>query len=512
MKIPFSAPILWLLAASVTPALSEVGMKLRPTEAPVSAPGAAVQKRPNVLFIVCDDLNTHVTTSGYPMIQTPTFEKLAASGMTFGRAYCQYPVCGPSRASFLSGLYPESSGVTDNSSDIRETRPGTVSLPQAFKSAGYWTASTGKIFHNANTDPGEVAWNEVRRFENDEMPIEAAARKKWEAEHGPVTQGKNRKAWKQFLPTVAKQTRDQAPGWGPSGLTDEQHADGKNARQTMEWLEAKSFGEKPFFIAVGIHKPHIPYLAPDKYFDLYPREKLQFELPPPDFWTQVPKSAMDGRYKAMGFVLGVENDALRREFIQAYHACITFVDAQIGSILESLKKTGHWEDTIIVLFSDHGYQLGEHFMWGKVTLFEICNRVPLIVRVPGMTQAGASSDGLVELVDFYPTLTELCGVPAPGDLQGKSIVPMLRDPSAPAKDIVYTVVTRGKALGKAVRNDRWRYSVWPDGEELYDLKNDIQEHHNLANSPESHTILTNMRDQLAKMEQVASVKRTASSD
>jgi iduronate 2-sulfatase len=470
----------------------------------------AAAGKPNVLFIVCDDLNTHVTTSGYPHIQTPAFEKLAASGMSFGRAYCQYPVCGPSRASFLSGLYPESAGVTDNTSDIRQTRPGTVSLPQIFKENGYWTASTGKIFHNPKTDHGEVAWNEVTRFENDEMPIEAAARKKWEAEHGPITEPRNRKAWREFLPTVAKQTRNQAPGWGPSGLTDEQHRDGKNARQTTDWLDRKSYGDKPFFIAVGIHKPHVPYLAPDKYFELYPQAKLQFKPAPPDFWKQAPKSAMDGRYKSMGFELGVENDPLRREYMQAYHACITFIDAQIGLIFESLKKNGQWDNTIIVLTSDHGYQLGEHFMWGKVTLFEVCNRVPFIVRVPGMTTDGSSSRGLVELVDLYPTLTDLCGVPSPEHLQGKSLVPMLKDPSSPGKELVYTVVSRGKKLGKAVRTQRWRYSLWPDGEELYNLKNDIEEHHNLANSTDSNAILRKMRRHLAEFEKSAASSKVKS--
>lgn len=467
---------------------------------------AASAGKPNVLFIVCDDLNTRVTTSGYERIQTPVFEKLAAAGMTFGRAYCQYPVCGPSRASFLSGLYPESTGVTDNFSDIRQTRPGTVSLPQAFKESGYWTASTGKIFHNEKADHGELAWNEVVRFENDEMPVEVAARKKWEAEHGPITQGRNRKAWREFLPTVAKQTRNQAPGWGPSGLTDEQHADGKNARQTTDWLDQKSYGEKPFFIAVGIHKPHVPYLAPDKYFDLYPQDKLKIDPVPPDLWKQAPRSAMDGRFKSMGFEFGVENDALRREYTQAYHACITFIDTQIGSIFESLKRNGLWDNTIIILTSDHGYQLGEHFMWGKVTLFEVCDRVPMLVRVPGLTQPGSSSDGLVELIDLYPTLAQLCDVPAPDDLQGKSLVPMLKDPTAPGKEIVYTVVSRGKKLGKAVRNERWRYSLWPDGEELYDLKNDIDEHHNLANSPESTAILRKMRRYLAEIETSAASK------
>jgi iduronate 2-sulfatase len=441
---------------------------------------AAAAPRPNVLFIVCDDLNTHVSTSGYPRIKTPSFDQLAGAGMNFGRAYCQYPVCGPSRASFLSGLYPESSGVLDNTLDIRQTRPGTRSLPQVFKENGYWTASTGKIFHNPGADHGEVAWDEVVRFANDETPYEAEARRVFEAKHGPITAGKNRKRWREFLPTFAPQTRNQHVGYGPSGLTDEQHADGKNAKQAREWIAQRPFGDQPFFMAVGIHKPHVPFLAPDRYFELYPQKDLQYVLPPKDFWDGVPKSAADGRYRTFGFELGVENEALRREYMQAYHACISFIDAQIGTIFDSLKKHGLWENTIIVLTSDHGYQLGEHFMWGKVTLFEVCNRVPLVMRVPGTTKRGTSSDGLVELVDLYPTLTELCAITAPDYLQGVSLVPMLKDPEQPGKEVVYTVVRRGPQLGKAIRTEGWRYAQWKDGEELYDLENDPEEHRNLA--------------------------------
>ncbi|NRA95459.1 MAG: sulfatase-like hydrolase/transferase [Planctomycetes bacterium] len=467
-------------------------------------PPSAPVKPKNVLFLVCDDLNTHVSTSGYPHIKTPSFDQLAAAGMTFSRAYCQYPVCGPSRASFLHGLYPQSTGVLNNKADIRETRSGTVSLPQGFKTAGYWTGAVGKVFHNAKIDPGEVAWDEVLRFQNDELPMVTPAREAFEKEHGPINKGKTRRLWKEKVQTLGTQTRGQKqPAYGRSGLRDEQHRDGKNARQIVSWLENKTNGDKPFFMACGIHKPHVPFLAPDKYFDQYPKEGLRVVPAPPDFWSQAPRMAMVKRYEGFGFELGVENDALRREYMQAYHACISFIDTQIGLIFDALKRTGHWDDTIVILTSDHGYQLGEHFMWGKVTLFEVCARVPLVMRVPGRTAPGSSSTGLVELVDLYPTLAALCDVAAPDDLQGRSLVPMLDDPATGGKDAVYTVVTRRQELGKAIRTPRWRYTAWPRGEELYDLRDDPAEHRNLADSSQHSEILQVMRAHLRRVDATA---------
>ena len=471
---------------------------------------SAKEKRLNILFIVCDDLNTHVSTSGYQHIKTPNFDKLAADSMKFNRAYCQYPVCGPSRASFLNSLYPESTGVVSNKTKITDTRPGTVSLPQHMKNNGYWTASTGKIFHNDKTNPGELAWHETVGFKNDEMPIEKKAKKEFEAKHGPVTERKNRKKWKEFLLGYAPQTMNQKPGWGPSGLTDEQHKDGKNAKQVLDWINSNSYGDKPFFIAMGIHKPHIPYLAPDKYFKLYPKDKLVYDAAPSKFWDQAPHSAMDGRYKSMGFELGKENPERRKEFMQAYHACISFIDAQIGLVIDGLKKKGIYEDTIIVLTSDHGYQLGEHFMWGKVTLFEICNRVPFIIRVPGMTKPGSSSEALVELIDCYPTFTDLCGIGTPEHVQGRSLVKNLADTKAIGREAVYTVVGRNyqkkRILGKAIRTSRWRYAKWPDGEELYDLEKDIMEHNNLAKDKTHTKTLQIMRAHLVETQKRAASK------
>lgn len=459
-------------------------------------------QQPNVLFIVCDDLNTHVSTSGYPHISTPAFDSLAASGMTFRRAYCQYPVCGPSRASFLHGLYPQSTGILDNKSDIREVRPGTVSMPQRFKESGYWTGGVGKVFHNEQVDPGNIAWNQMLRFENEEMPMVTPIRERFEAEHGSVEQGKSRKLWRDYYPTIASQTRGQEPGYGPTGLTDRQHKDGKNARQIARWLKDKVHGAKPFFMACGFQKPHVPFLAPDKYFYMYPKEDLIFTPASLEFWNSVPKLAQTKRYEGFGFEFGVENESLRRDYIQAYHACISFIDAQIAIVLDALKESGQWENTVVVLTSDHGYLLGEKFMWGKVMLFETCNRVPLVIRVPdsvgsAATNPGSTSQGLVELVDLYPTLAELCRVPAPAELQGRSLTGMLSDPAASGKEVAYTVVTRGKQLGKAIRTQRYHYTRWATGEELYDLNNDPAEQTNLAISSQYAKELELMREKIA---------------
>ncbi|MCP4847054.1 MAG: sulfatase, partial [Verrucomicrobiaceae bacterium] len=418
-------------------------------------------KTPNVLFIVCDDLNTHVAPSGYTPIQTPSLDSLAAKSMTFRRAYCQYPVCGPSRASFLSGLYPETTGVLNNTADIRQSRPGSVSMPEQFNDHGYWTASVGKIFHSTRHQHGEVAWHEQVMFQNDELPLITQARKAYEAENGPVDQRTNRKKWKAHLQKLSTQTRGQTPpGYGPTGLDDEQHKDGKNVRQIISWIDQKKYGEKPFFIACGIQKPHVPFLAPRKYFDQYPVDKIKFRLSPADDWNDIPALAMVKRFQSFGFEMGREKDSLRREYTQAYHACISYIDAQLGMLFQALREHNLWEETIIIFTSDHGYHLGEHFMWGKVTLFEECARVPLIIRVPGMTRAGTSTNALVELVDFHPTLRELCGLQKKEALQGKSLVPLLRNPESPGKKYAYTVVSRGAKLGRSIRTQNWRYAQW----------------------------------------------------
>lgn len=463
----------------------------------------------NVLFIVCDDLNTHVSPSGYEPIQTLSLARFASEAVTFRHAFCQYPVCGPSRASFLNGLYPESSGVIDNKADIRKTRPGTVSMPQFFKENGYWTASVGKVFHSPRHEHGEVAWHEFHRFENDELPVVTQARKKFEAEHGSIEEGKNRKLWREIEKAAKSKLDAQTPpGYGRSGLTDAQHKDGKNARLVAKWLKEDASGDKPFFIACGIQKPHVPFLAPDKWFDLYPLDKIVYTPDRSDLWESIPGTAISKRYEAFGFELGQEDDSLRREYMQAYHACVSFIDAQIGIVLNALKESGHWEDTIVVFTSDHGYHLGDHFLWGKVTLFDIGAKVPFLVRAPGLSKSGTTSDAMVELIDIYPTLADLTGLSSPGHLQGVSLKPLLSDPERLGiRKHAYSVVSRGQKLGYALRDQRWRYGKWPDGEELYNLSHDPGEKRNLAGNPNQAERLKTFRELLTQKQEEAAEKR-----
>ncbi|MEM9660634.1 MAG: sulfatase-like hydrolase/transferase, partial [Planctomycetota bacterium] len=305
--------------------------------------------RKNVLLIVCDDLNSHVSPAGYEPIHTPTLDDLSAAGMTFQRAFCQYPVCGPSRASFLSGLYPESTGVLNNTADIRHERPGVASLPQFFKEHGYWTASVGKVFHSPRHEHGDVAWHECVRLDNDELPVVRTARERFESQNGAIDRGPNRKKWRTLKKQVsAKLAAQTPPGYGRSGLTDAQHKDGKNARQTAKWLTEKTYGDQPFFIACGFQKPHVPFLAPDKYFELYPANEVVYQPDRPNLWDSLPRSALSNRYRAFGFELGQEDDALRREYMQAYHACVSFIDAQLEIVLDALKESGQWDDTIVI--------------------------------------------------------------------------------------------------------------------------------------------------------------------
>ena len=449
--------------------------------------GDLIAKGPNVLLIVSDDLNRHLSIAGYDQVSTPALSRLAQAGMRFNRAYCQYPVCGPSRASFLTGVYPESTGVLDNKTDIRGVNPGLKSLPQLFKEAGYWTGGVGKVFHG-KLDQGEAAWDEYHMFQNEWNPVLKPAQDAFESAFGSIDLPKNQKAWRARLKELRVTAGGQTPpGYGPTQMTDAQHRDGKNVRQVSDWLRNEEYGEQPVFIACGIHKPHVPFWAPQKYFDRHPLKDIPLATVPVGDWEDIPAKALVHRYEAFGFEAGVEDRELRRKYMQAYHACISFVDAQIAEIWKAIDERNLWEDTVIVFISDHGYHLGEHFLWGKVTLFEECARVPMVIHAPGITIAESQTQSLVELVDLVPTLCQLCNITIPAYVQGVSLKPVLQNPDAMVKKQAYTVVTRGPStLGRSVRTERWRFADWGDEQfELYDLKNDPTELENrIKMSPE----------------------------
>ena len=299
-----------------------------------SVAAIARAERPNVLLIVCDDLNNHVSTSGYQTFKTPGLEKLAAAGMTFDRAYCQYPVCGPSRASFLSGLYPESTGILDNKLDIRDVRAGTMSLPQVFKHNGYWTAGVGKVFHNTKADQGEIAWHEVLRFSNEENPIERKLRTAYEAEYGPI-QDEDDRSWRRHLKDHRSELAGQTPpGYGPTQMRDEQHKDGKNVRQVAKWLDDKVYADKPFFHRVWYPETACAILGSTEIFRPASAERDQVSSDSRRTTGRTgPRWQSPSGTKRLASNCRKDNDELRREYMQAYHACISFIDAQISLAL-----------------------------------------------------------------------------------------------------------------------------------------------------------------------------------
>ncbi len=462
-----------------------------------TAPAAEPPPRMNVLFIVSDDLNTRLNCYGYNDVRTPHLDRLAAEGMRFDRAYCQYPVCNPSRSSFLTGRRPETTGVLSNNTPLRSRVPDVITLPQLFRQNGYWTAGVNKIFHDREGDKAQ-SWMQYLRLSDERNPVIENARREFERAHGPVDRPENRDAWQKKRESIRELAAGQTPpGIGPTDMADDEQADGKSVRQIIQWLEDKAYGDKPFFIGCGIARPHIPYWAPQKYYDLYPLDAFKFAPGVPDDLGDVPALAMNPRrqfYAEPG-----PGDATRRRFTAAYYACVSYLDAQVGLLLDALKRLNLWDNTIVVFIGDHGYLLGEHGLWEKAMLFEESARAPLLMHVPGRTRPGGVCTQLVEFVDLYPTLAELCRIHPPLDLDGLSFSNLIPQPDRPWKRAAFTIMGRGPdTLGRSVRTQRWRYTEWgkPEVNELYDHEHDPHEFTNLAKDPahaadveELHTIL-----------------------
>lgn len=443
---------------------------------PKQARAEAKPGSPNVLFIAIDDLRPELGCYGDEHIISPNMDALAASGVRFDRAYCQQAICGPSRASLLNGLRPDSARVHGNHTHFRTHYPDIVTLPQHFKNHGYHTRAMGKIYHGvfpkgssrtlADTFGDPASWSIPAfrpgpRYYYTEEGI-SAAKEIYQRIYKPKNPGPG--DWTEKL-VFGPAT--EAPEVDDSVLYDGQVAD----RAVESIAELSRHPEQPFFLAVGFIKPHSPYIAPKKYWDLYDPAKIRI-TGQTDFPKDIPQIALHNSGELRRYTdqnkTGPITDEKQRRVKHAYYACISYIDAQIGKVLAALKKSGLSDNTIVILWGDHGYHLGEQNLWGKTTNFELDTRVPLIVRVPGRSGNGSSSKALVELVDLYPTLAELCGLPLSPMLEGSSLAPLLDNPGHPWKSAAFSQYTRGKSRGHSVRTATHRYTEWRKNGEITD--------------------------------------------
>ena len=461
----------------------------------------AAQDPPNVLLIVADDLAACLGSYGNPVCQTPHLDRLASEGVRFEAAYCQYPVCAPSRASFMSGLYPQTNGITGNGTVLGSYRARTPELAEHpslagfYRERGWFTARVSKIFHMGvpggieNGDPGgdePDSWD----YAYDVM--------------GPETLSPG---VRQLLsPTRRHYGSSMATIAVPDGREFAQ-TDALATSQAIALLEnrarpaiegatnkLKPKRDAPWFLAVGLVRPHVPFVAPERLFDLYPPQDMRLPAVPAGDLDDVPAPARmqanEGRYGM--------SEAQARAALGAYYASVSFMDEQVGRLLDTLDRLGLRENTLVIFLSDHGFNLGEHGCWQKLSLWEESTRVPLIVSAPGFeASAGGACSSIVELIDLYPTVLELSGhaAEAPTKLQGQSLVRFLREPELVDPEAqAYTLSSRG---ARNLRHGRWRYSDWGEaGEELYDLGADPREFVNLAEDPTYTQTLDALRARL----------------
>jgi uncharacterized sulfatase len=417
--------------------------------------------RLNVLLIMADDLRDYGGAYTRDIVKTPNLDRLRAHGITFERAYVQYPVCNPSRSSMMTGLRPEETGIVDNGTRLREKMPNAVTMPQLCKDRGWQTHAFGKIFHLGGGRDAEqrrlwmdagYSWHTAQAF----APTQAGRR---------MIAGRNvtggALAW---------------CAWGAADGYDQDQPDGQIAEATVAMIE--KLGDAPWFIGCGFMKPHDPFIAPQKYFDLYPPGSLSH-------WRD-PEGISAVREEAVGFgaygrAFEQFTDREWQELLRAYCACTSFMDAQLGRVLDVLDKDHLWNKTLVIFVGDHGYHTGERKWWNKNTLFERSCRAPLIIAAPGV-KGGQTSRALVEFVDLYPTVADFCGLKIPHEPAGVSLRALLQTPDTSVKDAAFTLVTRGaKLYGQSIRTNRWRFTRWNDGQvELYDHDHDPEEFHDVS--------------------------------
>lgn len=420
----------------------------------------------NVLFIIVDDLRPLLRCYGYPEMHTPNIDRLAQQGTLFNKAYCQYPLCSPSRTSAITGLRPETTGVLNNKADFRERLPDAVTLPQHFKAHGYYTQSVGRVFHLPTYQDDENSWSAPS----------------W------------RPTWRPFDPATT-------PSWQALDVENDDLRDGETAKRAVEVLE--QIQNEQFFLAVGFYKPHLPYNAPKKYYELYAQQ--DFTLPAtsrlPTEAPAIANNKLDGLRAYQDIPdEGPLSDTKTLELIRAYAASTSFTDAQVGRVLNHLDALRLTENTVIVFTGDHGFHLGSHGKWLKNTLFEVSLRSPLIVSVPGQTNPGTKTNALVELVDIYPTLCDACQLPIPSEIEGLSMVQVIEHPTRPWKTAAFSQLSRSGTRGYSIRTERYRYTEWgykgKRGTELYDYHADPNETVNIANAPENEELVAHLSERL----------------
>jgi uncharacterized sulfatase len=449
--------------------------------AATATPAVAADRKLNVLFIAVDDMNNDLGCYGHPLAKSPNIDRLAKMGVKFDRAYCQFPLCSPSRSSLMTGLRPSTTRVFNLQYHFRTGLPNVVTLPQMFRNNGYFAARVGKIYHYGN--PNDIGTSGLDDPPSWDHFVNPAGRDKTVLESDIINYTPKRGLGSAMCFLSDKMGKD------------EEHTDGKVALETIKLIEQHK--NKPFFLAAGFYKPHTPYVAPAKYFDLYPMDKIRLPDEPADHLKAVPKPALASTTPWPLFGVTVDQ---ARECKQAYYAAISFVDAQIGKLLDTIDRHKLWDNTVVVFWSDHGYHLGEHGLWMKQSLFEESARVPLVIIAPGAKGNGKTCVRTVEFVDLYPTLAELTGLNPPKNLEGASLKPLLDDPARAWDRPAFTQVQRGGFPGYSVRTERWRYTEWDDGTkgaQFYDHDADPHEFVNLVDDPK-HTKTVDEMKKLVK--------------
>lgn len=440
----------------------------------------AAEPRPNVLFIAADDLGNLLDPERPSFVRTPNLDRLAAMGVRFDRAYNQIPLCNPSRASVLTGLRPAETQVYDLDRHFREAVPAVITLPQLFKQSGWKVHRVGKIYH----------YDVPKGIGTDGLDDDAS----WQG----VVNPKGRDVADESLitnPTPQKPV-SAALSWLAAEGTDEEQTDGMIATEAIRLMEKHQ--AEPFFLGVGFFRPHTPYVAPKKYFDLYPLESIALPEAPAHDRDDIPVAAFAHNNALPNYGL---DTTTCRQALQAYYACVTFVDAQVGRLLEALDRLKLTDRTLIVFWSDHGYHLGEHQgIWQKRTLFEESARAPLIIRWPGLAGNGQGCRRIVEFLDIYPTVCDFAALPVPAHVAGRSLQPLLKAPQQEWPNAAFTQILRpgngSPVMGRSLRTERWRYTEWNEGQagvELYDHLHDPHEFQNLADTPEGRLAIPSLR-------------------